>query len=145
MICNMRMISNMTNRTLAVLQRASRQSFAERVRLGVGIFAAISLSSSSMAYAEPVKVAETSLGVGDETRILRHLGLRVGPDDDYIEVHFGPGEGGDFKEGFLNYGKGKVADSKYLGIFPAGAMQSWLAAARADSSAHLSGGNPVAI
>jgi hypothetical protein len=29
-------------------------------------------------------------------------------------------EGGNFKSGFLNYGKGKVADSEYLAVIDAG-------------------------
>jgi len=51
-----------------------------------------------------------------------HLGLRFGPDDEFVEAHFGPSDAGSFHEGFLKIGEGKVAQSEYLDEFPAGAM-----------------------
>ena len=70
----------------------------------------------------PVHVVETSLGMVDDIRLLRHLGLRFGPDDEFVEAHFGPSDAGSFHEGFLKIGEGKVAQSEYLDEFPAGAM-----------------------
>ena len=36
-----------------------------------------------------VQVIETSLGITNKIKLLRHLGLRVGDDDDFVEAHFG--------------------------------------------------------
>jgi hypothetical protein len=74
-----------------------------------------------------MQVVETSLTGGDlseKIKLLRHLGLRVGDDDDFVETHFGPGEGGQMQEGFLKHGKGKVAESEYLEVTDAGALHA---------------------
>ena len=48
-----------------------------------------------------IRVIETALGgPSDKIKLLRHLGLRVGEDDeDFVEAHFGPGEDGQMSEG----------------------------------------------
>lgn len=69
----------------------------------------------------PVHVVETSLGIVDDVRLLRHLGLRFGPEDSFVEAHFGPSDAGSFHEGFLKFGEGKVAESEYLEEFSVGA------------------------
>ena len=54
----------------------------------------------TFAAKQRVRVIETSLGVQDNIKLLRHLGLRVGEDDeDFVEAHFGPGEDGQMSEG----------------------------------------------
>jgi hypothetical protein len=60
-----------------------------RFGLAAGISAAITFSGGP-AHAERVSVVETSLGLAEQTRLLRHLGLRVGSGDDFVEAHFGP-------------------------------------------------------
>lgn len=83
------MLNVKPSRMLAALGRAARP--VAKTGLACIGSAAISLSSGPVAHAEKVQVVETSLGLADQTRLLRHLGLRVGPDDDYVEAHFGPG------------------------------------------------------
>jgi hypothetical protein len=81
------------------------------------------------AQATKVQVVETSLGLGVDSKLLRHLGLRFNCDSDEInvegqdfsEAHFGPGSGA-FREGFLNTGKGMVASSEYKEVVNAGAL-----------------------
>lgn len=76
--------------------------------------------------ATKISVVETSLYMAGEehTRVLRHLGIRAGDEDDFIECHFGPSETGqrDFREGFLNCGEGAISDSPYMGIVPCGTI-----------------------
>jgi len=77
----------------------------------------------------PVHVVETSLGIVDDVRLLRHLGLRFGSEESFVEAHFGPSDAGSFHEGFLKFGEGQVAESEYLDEFPAGAIHSSTACA----------------
>jgi hypothetical protein len=93
------------------------------VKLAAG-FMSVALSVMP-AKATQVRVVETSLGITDNVRLLRHLGLRFGDDNDYLEAHFGPGAGGPGHDGFLKTGKGEVADSKYLEVLPAGARRPY--------------------
>ena len=170
----MKTINIQRGRMLSALGRVARP--VAKTGLACISSAAISMGAGPAAHAEKVQVVETSLGLADQTRLLRHLGLRVGPDNDFVEAHFGPGgelfcspadcapfcktdllaaavhafvefgeqrttpeqvhtqqvptqghagetraEGGQFADGFLKYGEGKVAESEYLDVLPAGA------------------------
>ena len=70
-----------------------------------------------------IRVIETALGgPSDKIKLLRHLGLRVGEDDeDFVEAHFGPGEDGQMSEGEQP-------------CSPAGAFESWQS--RPSTSTH---------
>lgn len=110
-------------RTIRAMSHVVRPVVEAPFRAGIAAGVAAFISFGTAAHAEPVHVVETSLfeqTLADETPIFRHLGLRIGPDDDFVEAHFGPGAGGDFTAGFLKTGKGKVADSTYLEVTPAG-------------------------
>lgn len=107
-------------------QSAVRSVSVAPLRLGVtvGLVAAMSSSPLPQASATEVRVVETSLGLQDEVRLLRHLGLRFGDQKNFVEAHFGPSSGNEaaLKEGYLNYGEGIVADSEYLDVVYAGAF-----------------------
>lgn len=94
--------------------------FKHGSRVAASVVLSAALSGAPAIAATPVSVVETSLGFGEQTRLLRHLGLRFG-DEDFVEAHFGPGEGGSLHDGFLKYGEGKVANSEYLDVIAAGA------------------------
>jgi hypothetical protein len=55
-----------------------------------------------------VTVVETSMDLIDDIRLMRHLALRFGDDDSFVEAHYGPGAAGEGRQGFLDVGKGKV-------------------------------------
>jgi hypothetical protein len=74
--------------------------------------------------ATPISVVETSLGFGEQLSLLRHLGIRAGDENDFVEAHFGPGQGGSLTEGFLKYGEGKVAESEYFEVIASGALSA---------------------
>jgi hypothetical protein len=69
-------------------------------------------------------VVETSLGLGGFSRILRHLGIRAGSGESYMEAHFGPKGSMIGSKGVLTHGAGSVADSEYLDVIPAGMLLS---------------------
>jgi hypothetical protein len=106
----------------ASMHKESAFMFPIRVGIAMGVSLALSGLPAAQAAATPVSVVETSLGLADNSRLLRHLGLRFGDEKDFVEAHFGPGEGGALSEGFLKYGEGKVADSEYLDVIPAGLL-----------------------
>jgi hypothetical protein len=74
--------------------------------------------------ATKISVVETSLYMpGEEhTRVLRHLGIRAGEPDDFVECHFGPDNrtDGSFRQGFLDIGEGEISESPYMGVIPCG-------------------------
>ena len=74
--------------------RRSRLTSLGALSLLTGLTGA-QMGTASAESGTKVTVLETSMGITDNVRLLRHLALRFGDDDDFVEAHFGPGSKGE--------------------------------------------------